>query len=366
MKRTWQALKSLTIASIKMYFRNTSAVFFTLFMPILFIVIFGFLFKNTTTTFKLDVTNYSQSELSTEFVGALKQVSSFKIKEVAESQGAADLNKGDADVAVILPAGFGGITRGRLNPSPVVVHYNGARPQNGQTANLIIGQLAAQMNGQISRAPQPITVQASGVKTKDLDYIDFLLPGIIALSVMQMGIFSVAFAFVSYKTTGMLRRLQATPTHPGNFLAAQGLTRLVVGVVQTLILAVLGVVIFHFHLAPEAWLPFVLLAVLGSVVFMGFGFSIAGWARNEDQAAPVAQLIQFPMMFLSGTFFPRDGFPQLLKTITDYLPLTYLADAMRQVANEGAGFAAIRHDLIGLAIWGIVAFVVAVRLFRWE
>src|SRR6185503_6001193 len=98
-------------------------------------------------------------------------------------------------------------------------------------------------------------------------------------------------------------------------------TRLIMAVLQTMLLAGIGMAFFGFHLPPGSWLAFVILALLGSVVFMAFGFAIAGWAKNEDQAQPVAQLIQFPMMFLSGTFFPRDGFPQVLQVVTDYLPL---------------------------------------------
>jgi ABC-2 type transport system permease protein len=96
------------------------------------------------------------------------------------------------------------------------------------------------------------------------------------------------------------------------------------------------------------------------------GFSVAGWAKNEDQAAPVANLLSLPMTFLSGVFFPRDAMPELLQRITDFLPLTYLSDALRKIANDGAGIGDIGPDLLGLAVWAVISFVVAVRLFSWE
>ena len=254
----------------------------------------------------------------------------------------------------------------RLEQSQLVARYNGEKPGNGQAAAQILQTIATGMNQQITQSPQIISVKSEGVQTKNLTYIDFLLPGMIGLSIMQIGIFSVAFGFVSYKTTGMLRRLQATPIHPGMFLGAQGLTRLIMAVLQTILLAAIGVLFFGFHLSPSSWVAFLVLALIGSAVFQEIGFAIAGWAKNEDQAQPVAQLIQFPMMFLSGTFFPRDTFPAVLQTITGFLPLTYLADALRHVANDGASLWQVRGDLLGLLVWAIIAGFIAVKVFSWE
>jgi ABC-2 type transport system permease protein len=108
------------------------------------------------------------------------------------------------------------------------------------------------------------------------------------------------------------------------------------------------------------------LAVLGSIVFLAMGFGVAGWAKNENQAAPVANLIALPMMFLSGSFFPREAMPEFLQTVTRFLPLTYLNDALRAVINDGAGLDVIGTDLIGLAVWAVISFVIATRLFKWE
>lgn len=364
--RSWVALQGLTVSSMKMYFRNRTALFFSLFFPIVFIVVFGFIFKNNSTSFKIDVTNQSNTQLSTAFEKALKNVPAFKIKDTTQSQAVNDLDQGNADLTLVVPSDFGTVQDGHIQNSTVQAHYNADKPGNGQAAGEIVAQLTNGFNNSITKDPTIVSVKSTGVQTKNLSYIDFLLPGMIGLSVMQIGIFSVAFAFVSYKTTGMLRRLQATPIHPSSFIAAQGFTRLIVAVVQTILLAGIGVAMFSFHLAPKSYGTFLLLALLGSLVFQMIGFGIAGWAKDENQAQPVAQLIQFPMMFLSGTFFPRDSFPHILNVITGFLPLTYLADALRQVANSDASLWAIRGDLLGLIIWGIVAFLIAVRLFSWE
>jgi ABC-2 type transport system permease protein len=199
---------------------------------------------------------------------------------------------------------------------------------------------------------------------RSLGYIDFLVPGILGLTLMQLGLFSVSFGFVQLKRTGALRRLFATPTSPAYFLAAQVTSRLIIGLTQVLVLLGVGLW-FGLHLVGSIFL-LLAISLLGSIIFLAIGFSIAGWAKNEDQAAPLANLVSLPMTFLSGVFFSRDAMPAFLRTITDYLPLTYLNHALRSVTNDGVGVGAISGDLLGMAVWAVIAFFLAVRLFRWE
>jgi ABC-2 type transport system permease protein len=367
MMRRWISLKSLTVASVKMYFRNVTAVFFTLFIPILLIGIFGLLNTgNSGGELNIGLHSHAQSPLAKQFVSQLKAIKAFRITEAEQSVLGDKLAKGKIDLEVLLPDDFGAITvEGTVKPSTVFTRYNEARPQTGQTAGLILSQLASGLNAGIAKAPQIIKVNTLGVKANDLTYIDFLVPGIIAMSIMQLGILSVAFGFISFKTSGALRRLQVTPTHPVNFLIGQSVARLIIGVIQVLILLSLGVFAFNLHLIGSIF-DLLVVSTLGVIVFLAFGFAIAGWAKDENQAAPVANLVSFPMLFLSGVFFPRDGFPSYLKTITDFFPLTYLADAMHKIANEGASLWAVRGDLLGLIIWGVIGYIIAIRLFKWE
>ena len=365
MKRTLISLWSLTIASCKMYFRNRAAIFFTMFVPIAFIAVFGLLSGGDGAKLTLDVTNNSKSELSHKVIASLNHIKAFKVTETSESEAADKLGKGKIDLQVVIPETFGQAGPTGIAPSQLKTYYNQAKPQNGQTANLILGQVVAGLNAGITHTPQVVSLEATGVKTNNLGAIDFLLPGILAISIMQLGIFSVAFAFVSLKSTGALRRIQATPTHPVNFIIAQAITRLIIGVLQVVILTGLGIWLFDFHLLGNPF-EFLLVALLGVVLFLSFGFVVAGWAKDENAAAPIANLITFPMLFLSGTFFPRDAFPTWLQHITDYFPLTYLADALRRIANEGVHVTALGPDLLGMIVWGIMMFIVAVRVFRWE
>ena len=367
MSRSMTRLKALTIASLKMYVRNTTGLFFTMFIPIILIVVFGFLFQNN--NFKTDIalTNYSQTELSKQLVDSLKKVEAFRIEETDEGTAADKLGRGKIDLEIIIPETFGqSLPEGKgLQPVAVQTYYNESNPRNGQTTNLIVGQIISGFNAGVTKSPQVYTVKPVGVKTNNLGQIDFFLPGVIAMSIMQLGIFSVAFVFVTYKTTGQLRRIQATPTHPIYFVIGQAITREIVAIVQVGLLLGLGMWAFHAKMIGSI-LSFMIMAALGAAAFLAIGFAIAGWARDENQATPLAQLVQFPMLFLSGVFFPRDGLPAWLAKITDYLPLTYLVDGLRKIATEGATLMTVWHDVVGLLVWMIVVFIISIFIFRWE
>lgn len=368
MRRKLNALKALTTASLRMYFRNKGAVIFTLIMPLAFLAVFGFLSRSNNASINIDVTNYSHSILSHNLIDALKNVKALKVTDADENTATDQLSKGKVDLQIVIPKEFGNKldSNGKPSPSSIITRYNSAKPQNGQAANLIVSQIVSGMNAQINQTPAIITVDSSGVQTNNLNYFDFILPGIMAMTIMQLGIFGVAFAFVSLKANGSLRRLQATPTHPRNFIFAQAITRLVITLLTMAILLGLGIKIFNFHMIGGHYLDFSLVVILGIIVFLGFGFGIAGWAKDENQVAPIANLIQLPMLFLSGIFFPRDAFPAWLKTVTDFFPLTYLSDAMHHIANEGATLSQVSGSLLGLIVWGIIIFVLAINLFRWE
>ncbi len=359
--------KTLTTASVKMYFRNKTAVFFTLFIPVMFILIFGAFNSGAASKIKVAVINNSNTETSKAFVTGLQQASVFTVTTPDINTAKDQLDKGKTDLIVVLPENFGSVdtSSGQFRPAAVQTYYNKGQPQNGQSASLVIGQIASGFNNQITHSPQLISVNSEGISTHNLSYLDYLVPGILALSIMQLGIFSISFAFVSFKSTGALRRLHVTPTNPLAFIFGQSMARLLIAIMQVGLLVAISAVIFKVQFVGNILAIFAL-AILGTIVFLAFGFAIAGWAKDENQAAPVANLVSFPMLFLSGVFFPRDGLPVWLQKVTGILPLTYLADAMRSVSTQGATLWQVRGDILGLLIWGILMFIVAVKVFKWE
>lgn len=355
---------ALFVASVKMFVRNRAALFFSLVVPLLIMLIFGVLNFGGTTQVSLGLVDQANNQASNVLRTALERTDAFELQAGDRDSELMELGEGHRDLVLVIPYGF------QLQPArlgaPLVAYTNAAKPQQAQVGGLLLNAAISQviLNAGQPGAPGGPVVRIEELPGRDLGYIDFLVPGMLALTVMQLGLFSVAFGFVNLKRTGALRRLFATPTSPAYFLGAQVTSRLLIGLMQVLVLLGVGL---WFGLQLVGSVPLLLaVSVLGSIIFLAMGFAIAGWAKNEDQAAPVANLLSLPMTFLSGVFFPRDAMPDLLQRITEFLPLTYLSEALRRIANDGAGVADISGDLLGLAAWAVIAFVVAVRLFSWE
>lgn len=365
MKQSLRSYLALTKASLKMYYRNKGAIVFSLLIPIALLSIFGFLSRGSGSRIKVGLSNHAASTASQKFVESLREVKGFSIREMDEAEAAGEVGKGSLDIEVIVPEDFGSMENGRLASTSVRTLFNSAKPQSAQMANLVIVQIVSDLDRQLTGSQAVLDVKRQGITSNNLGYFDFILPGILAMTIMQLGIFGVAFSFVAMKASGALRRIQATPVHPVYFVFAQATVRLLVTLATAVILVAFGTYFFGFHMVGS-YFNFGLICILGILIFLGFGFAIAGWARDETQVAPVANLIQLPMLLLSGVFFSRDGFPPWLKSITDYFPLTYVGDGLRNVANEGASLAAMPVELIGIAVWLALIYIVAVRLFRWE
>jgi len=350
---------------VKMFIRNRAALFFSLVVPLLIMLIFGVLNFGGTTQVSLGLVDEASNQASDALRTALDKTEAFEIQAGSQQGELDELKEGHRDLVLVIPAGFD--LQPASDPNRQLTAYtNASKPQQAQIGGLLLNAVVSQLMlaaGQPGGPAGPV-VKVTELPGRNLGYIDFLVPGMLALTVMQLGIFSVAFGFVQLKRTGALRRLFATPTSPAYFLGAQVTSRLLIGLAQVLVLLGVGLW-FGLQLVGSVAL-LLAVSVLGSCIFLAMGFSVAGWAKNEDQAAPVANLLSLPMTFLSGVFFPRDAMPDVLQQITQFLPLTYLSDALRKVANDGAGPADIGGDLLGLAVWAVVAFVVAIRLFRWE
>jgi ABC-2 type transport system permease protein len=356
---------ALTKASLKMYYRNKGAIIFTLLIPVALLSIFGFLSRGGDHTLKIRLTNHSRTELSRQLITSLREVSAFRIDEVSEEEGRMQIENASIDLHVVIPENFGTLQDGKLMTSLVQTKFNTAKSQTGQVANLIVVQIVSKFDRGIANVPVIYDVNSEGITTSTLGYFDFILPGILSMSIMQLGIFGVAFSFVALKASGALRRIQATPTHPVYYVFANTVVRLLVTLATAAVLIGFGTYFFDFHMMGN-YFEFGIVCVLGILIFLGVGFAIAGWAKDETQAAPIANLIQLPLLLLSGIFFPRDNFPGWLERITDFFPLTYMSHALREVANNGASLIDIPVDIIGMLVWLVIVYVIAVKVFRWE
>ncbi|MBI2984744.1 MAG: ABC transporter permease [Candidatus Kerfeldbacteria bacterium] len=357
-------LATLTSSSIKMFVRNRQAVFFTLFVPIVIMTIFGLIGFDTEPKIKVGLVVDSPTPATAEFLTQLKKVPAFDITTGPEATERNALDDGDRTVVLLVPDDL--IPTGPVqNPRSLTVLQNTGQLQQAQTASSVLQQILDQTILAVAQAPPLFRLDVQAVNSRNLKYIDFLLPGIVALAVMQMAVFSVSFLFVDYKERGILKRLVATPMKPYQFVSANVITRLIVAVVQAAILIAVGVFAFKAHVIGSLWLllPAV---ILGGIMFLGLGFAISGLAKTVDAVPAIANLIVFPMLFLGGTFFPTDTMPGWLQNIVQYLPLTYLSHSLREVMTQGSGWAAIQHDLLWMGLWSIVLVFLANLTFGFE
>ncbi len=351
-----------------MWARDRAALFWTFFLPLVIMVIFGLLNFGELGKVDLGIVDLAQNEASARFIEEASDVEALRVVIGAEQDELAALADGQRDVILILPQNFGpAVTAQGAVWEPVTVRalYHAGRQAESEVGLGILQSGIDDLNFALSDAKRLVTLEGEAVAARDLGYIDFLMPGVIGMAIMQLGLFSVAFSFVTMKREGVLRRLLATPLNPATLLTAQVITRLIVVILQTLILAGVAVFVFGAEFAGN-FFAVLLAAGLGGAVFLALGFAVSGWARTEQQAAPLANIVSLPMMFLSGVFFSRDVLPGILQTVTDYLPLTFLVEAIRGMTVQGDSIVAQWPNFLGMAVWFVIAFVIANRTFRWE
>ena len=359
MKLTWR----LAIASFKMYFRQREAVIWTFLLPLFIVGLFSFVQFGGVGSINVGVVDESGGR-AVELIDGLKNTPMLGISSGGKDQELAFLDKGDRDIVVVIPAGFQPGSGDTLS-STMQLFFNEAKPQQVRVGSLLVQRILDEAAMNKASITSGVSIRLTPVKSRNLTYIDYLLPGVISMSIMQLGVFGVAFGFVSLKRRGILRRLSVTPVRPSQFIVAQVATRVFVVMLQIVVMIGVGVLLLHFHFIGNLATLF-LLGVLGAIVFLGIGFAIAGISKSEDQVAPIANVVTLPMMLLSGVFFSRSSMPGFVRHITDLFPLSFLADSMRAVAIDGASLVQVLPDVGGLVVWGVVTCFVAAKCFRWE
>jgi ABC-2 type transport system permease protein len=229
----------------------------------------------------------------------------------------------------------------------------------------IIDKVVESYDQRITQRPALLTIAPQSVVSSDLSAIDFLLPGIVGMSLMQLGLFATANVLVELREKQVLRRLGATPLSRTTLLASQVLFRLSIGLVQTLSILLVGTVFFHIHLQSNL-LVLIGVILLGALMFVALGYLISGLARSQDSVSAITNLVQFPMLFLSGIFFPIEVMPQWIRPVVNLIPLTYLADMLRQVMVGATPAFPMWVDLGIVSAWLVVCAVLALKFFRWE
>jgi len=195
-----------------------------------------------------------------------------------------------------------------------------------------------------------------------VSYQDFLLPGIIAFAILQNGVYTSAYTLIDYKRSGVLKRLAATPLRIKDFLMAQIAARFLIGLLQAVLLITIGTMFFDTKIDPNIlYLPLVIF--LGNGVFMGFGFLIAGLARDYEEAAPYSSSIGLGLSFIGDVFFSVQNLPGYLPILAEFLPLKPLAASLR-LSILGIESGSLTQDIVVLVVWFGLMLLVSQWVFK--
>jgi ABC-2 type transport system permease protein len=355
---TWE----LTKASLRMFVRNSQAFFFTLVFPLILIGLLGLIGFDRAPQFDVGLVVQNPNPETNQLVEQIKTFPTFKISQGTLEDELAALADDNRSVVLEIPSD---LLSQSFIPRTIKAHINEGQQSQAQTTISVLNQVIDKAILTRAGVPHIITVEQQVVDSHDLKYIDFLLPGIVAMSIMQMSVFSVAFVFVQAKEKGILKRLFATPMKPSQFLTANVITRLIVSVVQAAILIAVGVLLLNAHVLGS-YLLVLLIIILGVLMFLGLGFIISGIAKTFDSVPVFANLVVFPMLFLGGVFFPIDNMPNWLQNIAKFLPLTFFSNALREVMTKDAGLGAIKNDIFAMIIWSALLLAIATFVFRFQ
>ncbi|MDQ3159114.1 MAG: ABC transporter permease [bacterium] len=358
---------AMTFGFTKRYFRDKVALFFTFLFPLVFLFVFGFIFGgNDGPNFSVVIENNATSEFASGFVQNASNDELFDVKE-SESRAEAEeqLGRGQIDAIIELPENFGEINEAGFPSGELKLFYDESDEQLATTLKAVLEGILEGINSEFVVAEVPFILKAEPLKTANLTRFDYTLAGLIGFAIMSLGIFSMSEGFTGDKKSGSLRRLEVAPVKPWQLILATALNRIFVGIISVASMFVMALLVFDFNMRGN-YFVFLLFTILATIMMFGFGMAIAGWAKDSNQAAPLSNLVSFPMMFLSGVFFPVFLMPDALQKVTAYIPLTPVVEGLRLILTEGASFIDLGPQLLIIGGWTIIIYLLAFRTFRWE
>jgi ABC-2 type transport system permease protein len=357
---------------VRSYTRNPVALFFSLIFPIILIGLFGLIFSSIgSTSATLVVLNEDHnSPYSQEFLSALNNTTlvSVQLVNVSPSDFGTWLGQNGDSAGMIIPAGFqANATNNTTTNLTLFVNPDDATTE-GEVVAAIQGVAAAfNLEAKCGHAPSctPVIGLAPlhNVGRQIYTYIDYLIPGLIGFSILTSPMFSLVDVSSSYRKQGIFRQLSLTPLTRGEWLTARIVWYTLLTLIAACIVIGTGVYAFGAHVTLTLGvLPFL---IVGPFFFVSLGMLCGTVSKTPEAAALIGNIVTFPMMFLSGTFFQVSSFPPDLAAVAHVLPLYYIIDGMNQVMlfqNSGRALT----DFVIVLVASIVVFLLAVRLFQWR
>ncbi len=348
------------------FFRAKSTVFWTIAFPLLLILLFGAIFSNTGSG-KVDlyVQDLSDSPLSHSFVENISAIDSVNLIEINMTVNLDQYIKDHSPTAVlIIPVNFAEafIPGAGHNTTQLLVRLDPTQ-QSASVVYSIVNGFAEQANLVIANGTNVITMTRGDITNTQFNYIDFFIPGVIALTTMTTTAFWMVSVMTRYRNNGIFKKLTTTPITRAEWLASQILWQLVVVFLSVAVIIIVGMLAFNTHMTLNA--VAIATIILSSAAFSSMGMIIARFIHDEESASAAANAITFPMMFLAGIFFPASQFPSWLAAVANVLPLTYVGNALRDSMVYDNMSSAIGNLLV-VAVFAVILFVAGVLLSKWK
>ncbi|MDY0062257.1 MAG: ABC transporter permease [Myxococcota bacterium] len=347
-------LLELTRARLREFWREPASLFWTFGFPILLAIGLGIAFRSSPgeTTFRVAVVTEPGTPARAQEI--LLRDPAFIVLPLSDGDATRSLQRGSVEVVLReLP--------GDPGAAPIFdLRFDSSRPEAREARLALEARLQEALGGS-----RPAEIRAAGAPLPGSRYIDFLLPGLLGLNLLGSSMWGIGYAIVQARRQRLLKRFAATPMRRAHYLLAFILSRLVFLLAEVLVLVGFGWLAFDCTIQGSL-ASYLLVALLGGLSFSGLAVLVASRTGSVEVASGLVNFVTMPMWLLSGAFFSYSRFPEAVQPLLRLLPLTALNDALRGIANEAVGLASLSQELGVLLVWGILPFLLALRLFRWQ
>jgi ABC-2 type transport system permease protein len=358
--------KKMFSAQLKLTLREKQAWFWGIFFPVILMVIFMVIFSGSSDDeFQSEIAIVADNPNPTSEM-LLTQINQLSILDVKSgspvSRDTADqwVKDKEVDAAIVLPESA------EDTSFVLVVNKEDEQGVTTQALSAILDKLVQQANLAAVGAASTFDIQFESVTSgsNELNYTDFLLTGMIALSIAQGGMFGMV-DLVEMRRKGLIKRLRMTPAKMGIFGLSDMVMRLLFSIIQILLLSLIGVFIFGANLFIN-FPSLIVVFLIGALSFNALGYLFSSFSTTQNAYMGVANIVSFLMMFLSGVFFPVETMPDWLQPISNLLPLTYFAEGLRDsmVYETGLFSGTLWFGIGVLVVWGAVAFIIGSWLYK--
>ena len=346
---------------LKIFLRDRQSIFFSLFFPIIFMSVFSFVNRSGVDTINIGVISEATDSSAIEFIQELIDNPIFSVTLGLEDRLRPQLEKGEQTLVIIIPKGFDTSSEG----TTLRVLVDAEQVQQLGLILPVLEQSLVEIERELRDIEPMFNLMIEDVKARSQNYLDFLLPGLIAITLMQLSIAGSGFNIVEFRRKGILKRLFVTPIEPKDFITSIVMARMTIVLVQLSVLIAYALFVLNVKIVGSL-AGFYLIIIVGTFIFLCLGFCLGSIAKTQQAVMAIGNIVIFPQIFLSGVFYPIESMPEFIQPIAYVLPLSFISTGMREIAINDVSLMDITPSLIEIALWLVLSFVLATRLFVWK